>query len=713
MSTPFFVLHKASSSKKDRKSSGQGKVRKKTNLSPSSPKNRDKLDAESSGEFNVNRYEELRVEAFEFVWSKIESTIKDVLRGINSKIFNELHRWVRESFNAIRSYGEPSFLEATRSFPLVTNATPRKLFTGFVITKNMEFVDDILTFEKLGQLLQSHGCCVANLSSLDFSVKNGIGGCIKSLLRQFLMANVDAADISILASWYRELGNSGTPLVVVINDLEQCSVSVLSDFILMLSEWIVKVPIILIMGVATTIDSPENILQPNALQLLSPCKFELGSPAEKMDAVVEAVLVKLCTRFTVGHKVALFLRNHFLNQDGTLTSFIRALKIACILHFSLEPLSLILGRLLVEDHKDGIDDVLPDVMFKYVADLPPNMRNQMADQNGKNLAHGLLELLKLQKFWSTVVLCLYEAGKYSKVQLLDLFCDMLDPDLYTSDNHVGIEKYVGLSSSDDLCREYSILRKGGSVCQIVSILRDLPTTMLSRLIKSWAKITADVSEIHDKVKVLQSFLRSEDGKSSKRTSKGISKICSSTSPIKVDEDSRVLNSEAIAFIGFLVGNYMRPIECIPFHEIVCFKNVAKLRLALLGDPRRRVQVDLVEFHKNLRCSCCSRSGNALIPSMHDSAIMYSLAQEHGDLINLHDWYQSFKTVALPHRSKRKKKSNSPLPKKGKDTNDLGEKSEATIQARFCRAVTELQITGLLRMPSKRRPDCVQRVAFGL
>jgi hypothetical protein len=35
------------------------------------------------------------------------------------------------------------------------------------------------------------------------------------------------------------------------------------------------------------------------------------------------------------------------------------------------------------------------------------------------------------------------------------------------------------------------------------------------------------------------------------------------------------------------------------------------------------------------------------------------------------------------------------------------------RARFCRGVTELQITGLVRMPSKRRPDFVQRIAFGI
>ncbi|GJV31489.1 origin of replication complex subunit 3 isoform X1 [Tanacetum coccineum] len=54
---------------------------------------------------------------------------------------------------------------------------------------------------------------------------------------------------------------------------------------------------------------------------------------------------------------------------------------------------------------------------------------------------------------------------------------------------------------------------------------------------------------------------------------------------------------------------------------------------------------------------------------------------------------------------------SPSPKKRKMTAEPQNITEASVQARFCRAVTELQITGLLRMPSKRRPDFVQRVTF--
>lgn len=139
-----------------------------------------------------------------------------------------------------------------------------------------------------------------------------------------------------------------------------------------------------------------------------------------------------------------------------------------------------------------------------------------------------------------------------------------------------------------------------------------------------------------------------------------------------------------------------------------------LQIALLGDPRKRTQSDLLEFNKYLCCSCCSNRENKLLPSFHDTSIMYILAQEHGDVINIHDLYQSFKaTITSPPAKARSKSKHSPLPKKRKGIDHSQSHSEAAIQARFCRAISELQIAGLLRMPSKRRPDYVQRVAFGL
>lgn len=70
--------------------------------------------------------------------------------------------------------------------------------------------------------------------------------------------------------------------------------------------------------------------------------------------------------------------------------------------------------------------------------------------------------------------CPYEAGKCNKIQLLDLLCEALDPDLYTSrtsDNHVVFEKDVGVPMATDLCIRRKYSRKGGFISQIVCKVR--------------------------------------------------------------------------------------------------------------------------------------------------------------------------------------------------------------------------------------------------
>ncbi|RVX00645.1 hypothetical protein CK203_030408 [Vitis vinifera] len=58
---------------------------------------------------------------------------------------------------------------------------------------------------------------------------------------------------------------------------------------------------------------------------------------------------------------------------------------------------------------------------------------------------------------------------------------------------------------------------------------------------------------------------------------------------------------------------------------------------------------------------------------------YTLAQEHGDLINLHDWYQSFKSTVFQPSTKGKHKLKQSPAKKRKDTNESQNQSEASIQ----------------------------------
>ncbi|KAK2977231.1 hypothetical protein RJ640_028436 [Escallonia rubra] len=666
----FFVLHKASNRKLEA-NSGR-KTRRKIELSQSFHKSPEKSEAKVTKCYDDQYYEKLRLEALDCVWSKIESTIKDVLRNINVHVFNEIDHWIQQSFESIRLRGTPDLNQATCSYPITTDVISKRLFAGLVFTKNMEFVDDLLTFADLGLHLKSHGRHVANLSSFDFSAKSGIGGCLRRLLRQFLMVSVvEAADVSVLASWYVEQGNNENPVVVIIEDMERCCGPVLSDFIILLSEWVVKIPIIIIMGVATAIDAPRNILSANALQFLSPCKFILGSPAERLDAIIEAVLVKHCSGFTVGHKVATFLRNCFLRQDGTLSSLIRALKLngsysnvlrsvrqmAVVQHFSMEPSSFILQELLHEEEsqvvfssakvrtfmvvllailfcipsygykshgtrntsyfqkrsssKDLIFHLIGGTHNKYALLLLSLAcyaedsslscaerlvaRNVLAETDGETWAHGLSELKRLQKLWSSVVLCLHEAGKCQKISLLDLYTEVLNPDLYNSrdSNHHLLEK--GFRKPSGIYRQHHL---------------------------------ANCSRVGEKSP--RAPLRRHTAQSNANTEKS----------------AKGLNEKAAMLMGSMVRDYLQPIECIPFHEICCFKDLDKLQLV------RTV------YH----------------------FIWYSLALEHGDLINLHDWYQSFKaTIRHPSNKGKHKLKQSISPKKRKDLDESQNRNEASVQ----------------------------------
>ncbi|XP_074312049.1 origin of replication complex subunit 3 isoform X2 [Silene latifolia] len=695
---PFFVLHKGSS---------RPKTRRKIDLSHKQSPSSVPQDLEGEDDLDIDEDDglgHLRIEAFHSVWSNIETMIKGLLREINVTIFNEVNAWAHESFKAVRLHGDLGFAEATRPYPVVTDAKSKQIYTGLVYTKNIEFVDDQLTFEELGNHLKSCGCHVANMSSPDFSAKNGIGGCLTRLLRHFLMTTLDGADMSTLASWYsgqREY----KPLVIIIEDTERCCGAILSDFILLLSEWVVKVPVILVMGIATTLDSLRNLLCSNALLQLCTSKFLLGSPSERMNAIVEAVLLRPSSWFRVGYKVAHFLRDYFLKHDGTLTSFVRALKIACMQHFSTESLSFLMKHLAAEgDLKLWLEDsaLMKDVVLNYASQLTSCRR--VGGVTTEKLVDALSELNSLHKRWATVIMCLYDAGRSVNIQLLDLYCESLDPDPHSSSTFHDGRTYSP-------CLGYSLRR--GSIFQAVQKVRDLPPTALCELVRSWETRTNDVCEICKKVKELQYMMKSLGNKSSGCDLTDISSR-NSLRRHSSGKNPGVLNAKAVALIEWMVRDHMNPIEGLPFHEILCFKGVGKLQIALLGDPRKKIQADLLEFHKYMHCSCCCNRGNRLLPSLHDTTILYTLAQEHGDIINVHDWYQSFKAIMVNPSVKASSKSKRPsTPKKRKDANHPQSDSESVIQARFCKAVSELQITGLLRMPSKRRPDYVQRVAFGL
>lgn len=71
--------------------------------------------------------------------------------------------------------------------------------------------------------------------------------------------------------------------------------------------------------------------------------------------------------------------------------------------------------------------------------------------------------------------CLYEAGKYHKISLLDLYCEALDPDLWetrASDFHSVLDNNLKVPSNNQIMvGEQNNLHTGGFICQAIRKVR--------------------------------------------------------------------------------------------------------------------------------------------------------------------------------------------------------------------------------------------------
>ncbi|KAG0554621.1 hypothetical protein KC19_12G105700 [Ceratodon purpureus] len=75
---------------------------------------------------------------------------------------------------------------------------------------------------------------------------------------------------------------------------------------------------------------------------------------------------------------------------------------------------------------------------------------------------------------------------------------------------------------------------------------------------------------------------------------------------------------------------------------------------MTGATRQKVQLDLLGAQLRLQRECCHPHG-PLSDSMHDPCVGYHLTQEHNELINVHDWYQSFSSICCPVKVSSAKK----------------------------------------------------------
>ena len=136
----------------------------------------------------------------------------------------------------------------------------------------------------------------------------------------------------------------------------------------------------------------------------------------------------------------------------------------------------------------------------------------------------------------------------------------------------------------------------------------------------------------------------------------------------------------------------------------------------------------------LGCGCCPAGGGPG-KSLPDTCAAYNLLQDFGETANVHEWFRTFCELHEPAdagaggrgaRAREERRVAGPAEEEEEegDANDAGAGGEKgtfglekkrcwELQARFTRAVAELEFLGVARPVKRRKVEYMQRTAFPL
>ncbi|TPX32579.1 hypothetical protein SmJEL517_g04319 [Synchytrium microbalum] len=566
-----------------------------------------------------------------------------------------------------------------------------------------------------------------------------------------------ADDMRRLTGWYEHMKDKQPDalpgsLVVLMPDMECFDPQILADLIFICREYIDRLPFVLLIGVATSVDALHQLLPKSAISLLSTETFKLQLSENCLDGIVEEIFMKSASGLKLGAQVYDYLLAKFDHYDLCVGEFVRGIQYSHMRHYFGEPLSLLTDLTVdVEGYQDVLDS-LQDVHYDRIRSLKSFQRHHQAMiEKDVEKAEALLRdnvalqaevaalLNEFQSYHARYLAALecissmqsvlksalvkyskrrrYNMGLKSNLPdadhvkamveairtltfsdaktLLKLCIDALDLTVESAQS-TPFEKATLETFLKDL-EQYSDSEQGrGSTSRPATASRSVYTTHAGRASQVVVGNTAYVSQ-NDIKKIMTASL------STRKT-----KVSTQLKPIdydlieKVDEDTwEGYLFDLSKFFRNFFKEALRTYTSIPLYEIMYSSNSKVLERAFSPQTRTSVQSALTISKRYLDCECCQDlDPRDPHPSLEDTQIAYRLYLECGKFINLYDWYVAFRTIL---------ERDGVWLKVVGGTED-GSPGQLEVHARFVRAVDELKLLGFIKQ-SGRKKDHVARLTW--
>lgn len=514
-----------------------------------------------------------------------------------------------------------------------------------------------------------------------------------------------------LATWYSNVVIK-TPLIIILQDLESFSTQQLQDFVLLCREYRVrnKLPIQFIMGIATTVTLQQQLHHRTSVCLATK-SFQSRPSIVLLNHLIEQLFMNSSV-LKLGPRLMQLLLDGFLYHDLSLSSFLMRVHLIIMQHYITLPVSSLCCSM--SELKDRIKKLSAADLDLY-RQVPSFMKFIENNRSKVSL------LTDDKEFRSFLQKSFEDLNSYSKdfslsCRILHCLSDGMPDALFgKSLREVYINFLIG-AESEDWDRFIQLLNISTSYELQSRIQAALTTLKESDVSSALSDFSTSLVLFSEELKRLEQAPDTDTATSPKSPNVFVPKgkkldkfelkaqLLASAKQARPTSKFDEIKSEFVSWLNSHLARQLKSPTTILFHEVFYAGSQVQSSWDIVPWIRRQVQpVPRVAISKALSdpasylgCNCCSSNGQGsqILSTMPDLCIVYKLHTECGRLINLYDWMLSFNAIQQ------------------KDKDDENEEIEPIIQARFIRAVAQLQLLGFIQS-SKRKTDHVARLTWGV
>ncbi|ESO93276.1 hypothetical protein LOTGIDRAFT_232717 [Lottia gigantea] len=691
-----------------------------------------------------------RHEVCQEMWENVDTEIQILQSNLNSKIFEELLSFVESSHKGV---GRKTLVKEIPTAALITGVnTPDHavMFNNMVSLMKERVTPHIATLRSkdcpaLKNILSKTICQLTQRPDLGLDDEDD------ELIQTVLKKN-SPCTMSTLVNWYQDMYSSGKSspkkrrsrsgsvddidykptLVIVLEDMESFSPNVLQDFITICSNYIEELPIVLVFGIATSVSAVHRLLSNCVSSLLCMEKFQAPPSSDYLTQVINQILFTSTHPFRLGPKVFHLLLDLFLYHDFSVINFVKGLQFCMLDHYYSNPLAHLccpesdISSTVKKLHEADLEKIRLLTSFSKYVSFTTNhngfklsafvihklfwrrcvdscsSEEKVTFKDNKSMKTKVTELLQgLHDYHKSffplmnllhVLVCRLPRHPLGK-QLRELYSICIECSLTDSDGYKEAFDLLRMLSKEEMINLLTQGIKHITEYNLPHEINTIPSqieTYLQRLTLLNAE-TEHVPEEEPEIETENLIIpKKTDLHNLRKTLQKMEKQKKRLTPYEK------LRNETLDFLHLLFQKYLKCPTSLPLYELLYYNSVSIIKHHINAAPRSAIQRALSTPHQYLQCKCCEGDPNSILPTMPDVCIVYKLHLECGQLINLYDWLQAFMTVVTSEDEENDAKSKKP---------------DQILQARFIRAVSELQFLGFIK-PTKRKTDHVARLTWG-